>query len=100
MVKVNLMRGISATGAPVSPTVQLNAAIAVTDKTQMPVDNTITVGYNEDAKSVRQEFAEQIAASVEMVKVQLAAGVSLDQAQKIGIRTNDNEDSIDAEIEE
>ena len=100
MVKVNLMRGIGAKPSDrVSPTVQLAAAIAVTDKTQMPEDNTIELklGMSDEAKTSQQNLADQIAASVALTKAQLKAGVPLSIAQKIGIQGSE---VIDAEIEE
>ena len=90
-VKQNLMRGIGANSYDrVSPTVQLAAAIAITDKTQMPEDNNIEikVGITDDAKSVQQNLADQIAASVALTRSQLASGVPLDKAQQIGLITD------------
>lgn len=55
----------------------------------------LEVGPNQDAKDMHTRISEQLAASVALQKSMLAAGVPLDEAQRLGLR----EDVIDAEIE-
>src|SRR5574344_380996 len=81
----------------VSPTVQLNAAIAVYEAVKMPEDNTmeLKIGMSDSYQSVQESLAEQLRAVAEAQMAALKAGKSLDEVQRIKIRT---ENAIDAEL--
>ena len=74
----------------VSPTVQMNAATELLNATKLPEDNNIElkIGMSDSAMDVQQNLADQIAASVALTREQLSKGVSLDEAQRIGILTD------------
>ena len=79
----------------VSPTVQLNAAIAAETMTRPPEDKAIDlrIGYNEDAKALQQTIATQLAENAALMRKQFESGRSLKDVQKIGI-------ILDAEVHE
>ena len=81
----------------VSPTVQLNAAIAVYEAVKMPEDNTmeLKIGMSDSYQTVQESLAEQLKAMAEAQMAALRAGKSLDEVQRIKIRT---ENVIDAEL--
>ena len=81
----------------VSPTVQLNAAIAVYEAVKMPEDNTmeLKIGMSDSYQSVQESLAEQLRAVAQAQMAALKAGKSLDEVQRIKIRT---ENAIDAEL--
>ena len=81
----------------VSPTVQLNAAIAVYEAVKMPEDNTmeLKIGMSDSYQTVQESLAEQLKATAEAQMAALRAGKSLDEVQRIKIRT---ENVIDAEL--
>ena len=103
-VKLQLMRGISQNGAPVSATVQLNAAIAVTDKTQMPVDNNIVlkVGHTDEAKEATQRMTNQMASVAKAIQDAVAAGQSVESVQALNLTHGglDDSDIIDVDAED
>ena len=81
----------------VSPTVQLNAAIAVYEAVKMPEDNTmeLKIGMSDSYQTAQESLAEQLKAMAEAQMAALKAGKSLDEVQRIKIRT---ENVIDAEL--
>lgn len=81
----------------VSPTVQLNAAIAVYEAVKLPEDNTmeLKIGLSDSYQTVQESLAEQLRSMAEAQMAALRAGKSLDEVQRIKIRT---ENTIDAEL--
>lgn len=71
----------------VSPTVQLNAAIAVYEAVKMPEDNTmeLKIGMSADALSAQESLAEQLRRMADMQMKAYKEGKSLNEIQKIGI---------------
>ena len=83
---IELMNGKAADG-PCSPTVQLNAAIALMDYIKVPEEMTINLNANvsEEAKAVQQNLADQIENMASLMAKRMANGESLRDIQKIGI---------------
>lgn len=83
---IDLMNGKAADG-PCSPTVQLNAAIALMDYIKVPEEMTINLNANvsEEAKAVQQNLADQIENMASLMAKRMANGESLRDIQKIGI---------------
>lgn len=83
---IELMNGKAADG-PCSPTVQLNAAIALMDYIKVPEEMTINLNANvsEEAKAVQQNLADQIENMASLMAKRMANGESLKDIQKIGI---------------
>lgn len=71
----------------VSPTVQLNAAIAVYEAVKMPEDNTmeLKIGMSADALSAQESLAEQLRRMADIQMKAFREGKSLNDIQKIGI---------------
>ena len=71
----------------VSPTVQLNAAIAVYEAVKMPEDNTmeLKIGMSADALSAQENLAEQLRRMADIQMKAFREGKSLNDIQKIGI---------------
>ena len=80
----------------VSPTVQLNAAIAVYEAVKMPEDNTmeLKIGMSDSALSAQENLAEQLRRMADLQMKAFREGKSLNDIQKIGISIN-NEEIID-----
>lgn len=91
---IELMNGKGADG-PCSPTVQLNAAIALMDYIKIPEEMTINLnaGVTDEAKAVQQNLADQIENMAAIMAQRMAKGESLKDIQKIGI-------TIDAGVED
>lgn len=103
MVKVNLMRGIGANPKDrVSPTVQLAAAIAVTDKTQMPIDNNIVlkIGHTDEAKEATKRMTQQLSSVAQAIQDAIARGQSVESVQALNLTHGgiDEDDIEDAEL--
>lgn len=83
---IELMNGKGADG-PCSPTVQLNAAIALMDYIKVPEEMTINLNANlaDEAKAVQQNLADQIENMAALMASRMANGESLKDIQKIGI---------------
>ena len=83
---MDLMNGKGADG-PCSPTVQLNAAIALMDYIKLPEEMTINLnaGITDEAKAVQQDLADQIKNMAALMSQRMANGESLKDIQKIGI---------------
>ena len=83
---IELMNGKAADG-PCSPTVQLNAAIALMDYIKVPEEMTINLNANmaDEAKAVTQNLADQIENMASLMAKRMANGESLRDIQKIGI---------------
>lgn len=71
----------------VSPTVQLNAAIAVYEAVKMPEDNTmeLKIGMSDSALSAQENLAEQLKRMADLQMKAFREGKKLDEIQKIGI---------------
>lgn len=82
----------------VSPTVQMNAAIALRDATKMPEDNSVTlkIGMTDDATKIQQGLFEQLAMNSELQLAALRSGRSIGEIQRIGVSTDK---ILEAEIE-
>ena len=96
---VNLTNGIGAKEDDyVSPTVQLNAAIATLAELADPVDNSLElkIGMSDDAKSVMHSLMEQVSRNAEIQMKRFANGESIGEVQRLGISA---EPIIDAEID-
>lgn len=78
----------------VSPTVQLNATLGALDYLKPPEDKSIDlrIGYNEEAKAMQQNIAEQLAQNATLMRAQYEAGRALKDVQRINL-------VIDAELE-
>ena len=89
---IELMNGKGADG-PCSPTVQLNAAIALMDYIKIPEEMTINLnaGVTDEAKAVQQNLADQIENMATIMAQRMAKGESLKDIQKIGIIVDANE---------
>lgn len=83
---IELMNGKGADG-PCSPTVQLNAAMALMDYIKVPEEMTINLnaGITDEAKAVQQDLADQIKNMAALMSQRMANGESLKDIQKIGI---------------
>lgn len=83
---IELMNGKGADG-PCSPTVQLNAAMALMDYIKLPEEMTINLNANlaDEAKAVQQNLADQIENMAALMASRMANGESLKDIQKIGI---------------
>ena len=83
----------------VSPKVQMDSAIAVLDKTELPEDNIVQVkiGMDDEAKGIQNNLAAQMAKNAEIQLKMIEQGISLDEVQKLGLVNSDN--TIEAEIE-
>lgn len=83
---IDLMNGKGADG-PCSPTVQLNAAMALMDYIKVPEEMTINLNANvaDEAKAVTQNLADQIENMAAIMANRMANGESLKDIQKIGI---------------
>ena len=83
---IELMNGKAADG-PCSPTVQLNAAIALMDYIKVPEEMIINLNANmaDEAKAVTQNLADQIENMASLMAKRMANGESLRDIQKIGI---------------
>lgn len=83
---IDLMNGKGADG-PCSPTVQLNAAIALMDYIKIPEEMTINLNSSglDEAKAVQQNLADQIENMAALMAKRMANGESLRDIQKIGI---------------
>lgn len=83
---IELMNGKGADG-PCSPTVQLNAAIALMEYIKVPEEMTINLNANmaDEAKAVTQNLADQIENMATLMAKRMANGESLRDIQKIGI---------------
>lgn len=71
----------------VSPTVQLNAAIAVYEAVKMPEDNTmeLKIGMSDSALSAQESLAEQLRRMADLQMKAFQSGKSLDDVQKIKV---------------
>lgn len=71
----------------VSPTVQLNAAIAVYEAVKMPEDNTmeLKIGMSDSALSAQESLAEQLRRMADLQMKAFKEGKKLDDIQKINI---------------
>ena len=89
---LQLTNGKAADG-PCSPTVQLNAAIALYDIIKLPEAMTINLnhGVADEAKAVQQNLADQIENMAALMAKRMANGESLKDIQRIGV-------VVDAEI--
>jgi len=90
----DLSNGIGAReGDYVSPTVQMNAAIALMEATKMPEDKSIElkIGMSDEAKSVQLALTEQLSRLAASQVAQFKAGVALDKVQRIGVNVVDVE---------
>lgn len=95
----DLSNGIGAKeGDYVSPTVQMNAAVALMDATKMPDDNSIElkIGMSDEAKSVQVGLTEQLARMADVQVQRLKNGESISSVQKIGVSV----EAIEADIDE
>lgn len=83
---IELMNGKGADG-PCSPTVQLNAAMALMEYIKVPEEMTINLnaGITDEAKAVQQDLADQIKNMASLMAQRMANGESLKDIQKIGI---------------
>ena len=81
----------------VSPTVQLNAAIAVYEAVKMPEDNTmeLKIGMSADALSAQESLAEQLRRMADLQMKAFQSGKRLEDIQKIGISINSEDEVID-----
>ncbi len=97
-INANLARGISVTGASVSPMVQHLSATKLMEKLGLPEDNSIElkIGMNDESKSIQLGLTEQLAKNLDVQMARLAAGESINDIQKLGIidvsLDNDSED--------
>ena len=89
---LQLTNGKAADG-PCSPTVQLNAAIALYDIIKLPEAMTINLnhGVADEAKAVQQNLADQIENMAALMAKRMANGESLKDIQRIGV-------VVDAEV--
>ncbi len=86
-INANLARGVSVTGAAVSPMVQHLSATKLMEKLGLPEDNTIElkVGMNDESKSIQLGLTEQLAKMADVQMARLANGESINDVQKLGI---------------
>jgi hypothetical protein len=91
---IELMNGKAADG-PASPTVQLNAAMALAEKIKVPEDMTINLnhGVDEDTKNVQKYLADQVGSMATLMRQRMTKGESISSVQKIGIKTESIEDA-------
>lgn len=97
----DLTNGIGANnGDYVSPTVQMNAAVALMEATKMPEDNSIElkIGMSDDAKNVQLGLTEQLARMADVQLKRLENGESITDVQRLNIIADPT--TIDVEIEE
>lgn len=89
---IDLMNGKAADG-PCSPTVQLNATMALYEMIKLPEAMTINLnhGVADEAKAVQQNLADQIENMAALMAKRMANGESLKDIQRIGV-------VVDAEI--
>ena len=89
---IELMNGKGADG-PCSPTVQLNAAIALMEYIKIPEEMTINLNASvtDEAKAIQQNLADQIENMAAIMAQRMAKGESLKDIQKIGIIVDANE---------
>ena len=75
----------------VSPTVQLNAAIAVYEAVKMPEDNTmeLKIGLSDGALSAQENLAEQLRRMADLQMKAFREGKNLNDIQRIGISINE-----------
>jgi len=92
-VLTNLMEGNAANGVQASPTVQLNAAIAVEAALKPEEDTTINLNISDNAKAAeaQKSLADSLAKMAEAQMAKFAAGKSIDEAQKLNISFTDAE---------
>lgn len=90
---LELMDGKGANGSIASPTVQLNAAIALYDIVKIPEEQTINLktGMDDESKAATQHLADQIERSIELQMARLKKGESISDVQRLDI-------VIDAEV--
>jgi len=90
-----LMEGRAAGGGYASPTVQLNAAMALLDYTKIPEDMTINLktGMDDESKSIQRELAENLSRIAEAQMANFKKGRSISDVQKLNI-------TIDAEVDD
>lgn len=90
---LELSNGKDAHGYPCSPTVQLNATIALMEYIKIPEAMTINMnhGVADEAKAIQQNLADQIENVAALMVQRMAKGESLKDIQKIGI-------VVDAEV--
>lgn len=83
----------------VSPTVQMNASIALMEATRMPEDNSIElkIGMSDDAKSVQLGLTEQLARMAEIQLQRLEKGENIADVQRLNIISDPT--TIEAEID-
>lgn len=91
---IELMNGKAADGQ-CSPTVQLNAAIALREIVKVPEDMTINLkhGMDDDAKNVQQDLADQIGNMAAMMSKRFNNGENINDIQKIGIKSDSVEEA-------
>lgn len=96
---LNLARGISTSGNTVTPMVQMQAVSKMLDVLAPPEAQQIdiSIGMNDDSKSVTEGLTEQLKRMTDMQMGQLAAGVDISKVQRIGISA---ESIIDTEVDE
>ena len=89
---IELMNGKAADG-PCSPTVQLNATIALMEYIKIPEEMTINLNASvtDEAKAIQQNLADQIENMATIMAQRMAKGESLKDIQKIGIIVDANE---------
>lgn len=87
---MQLINGRDAHGNPCSPTVQLNATIALMDYIKVPEKMTINLkhGMDEEFKNVQQELADKIGNMAELMAQRMVKGENIRDVQKIGITTD------------
>ena len=75
----------------VSPTVQLNAAIALMELTKMPEESSIKldIGLTDGAMSVTQGLMEQVARAADIQMAGLQAGKSIKDVQRLSVNVDD-----------
>jgi len=97
---IDLMDGRSANpNVGVSPKVQMDSAVAILDKTELPADNVVQVkiGMDDEAKGIQNNLATQMAKNAEIQLKMIEQGISLDEVQKLGLVSAD--DVVDVEVE-
>jgi hypothetical protein len=78
----------------VSPTVQLNAAIALTEKLAPETDNVIKLGMDEDSKNTTAAIISELKRIGTVQKEDFTRGKSISEVQRLGLG-----EAIDVEIE-
>jgi len=86
-IEANLARGVSSTGAPVSPMVQHLSSSKLIEVLALPEDNTIQlkVGMNDETKSIQLGLTKQLERTLDLQMERLAKGESINDVQKLGI---------------